>query len=295
MIKDNLHKLFAWWRQRFGVQPLEESMPTLEQWWDGPVGQALLCEEMPIIDKGLRHLYGFHLMQLAASRRVDLTGASTINHRFALSPMPVNEGSGADKVCRGQADFERIPLGSESIDVVLLHHVLEFSQHPHQLLRETGRVLIPRGYVAIVGFNPFSWFGLFKQFGRLFTSQSQWRHHALRLGRIVDWLHLLDFEPVSIQHGFYRWPVAHPRIMKSTRWIERLAQRTQLPVGGFYFILARKDVVAMTPLKPNWKRFTPVKGFVGAQPSSRVVDSAHSTTIHKTTIHKASLHKTRLH
>lgn len=252
-------------------------MPTLEQWWEGPVGKALLCEEMPLIDNGLRHLYGFHLMQLAVSRNFDLTTASTINHRFALSPVPV---SGEKGLCTGQADLERIPLGSESIDVALLHHVLDFSPHPHQLLRETARVLIPRGYVAIVGFNPFSWFGLFKQFGRLFSNQSHWRHHGLRLGRIVDWLRLLDFEPVCINHGFYRWPVAHPHFMKSTRWIERLAKRTQLPMGGFYFILARKDVVAMTPLKPSWKRFKPATGFVGAQPSTRVVDSARSTTVH---------------
>lgn len=280
MIKDNLRKIRAWSNEHFGVRPFEESMPSLEQWWEGPVGQALLCEEMPLIDNGLRHLYGFHLMQLAVSRKFDLTGASTINHRFALSPMPIVQASGTNKLCRGQADFERIPLGSETIDVALLHHVLEFSQHPHQLLRETARVLIPRGYVVIVGFNPFSWFGLFKLFGRLFSNQSQWRHHSLRLGRIVDWLRLLDFEPVSIQHGFYRWPVAHPRIMKSTRWMERLAQRTQMPLGGFYFILARKDVVAMTPLKPNWKHYKTVKGFAGAQPSSRVVDSARSTTLH---------------
>lgn len=280
MIRDKLHQIHAWSQEHFGVRPLEESVPALEQWWEGPVGQALLCEEQPFIDSNLRHLYGFHLMQLAVSRKFDLTTASTINHRFSLSPVPISSHGGANGLCTGQADLERIPLGTETIDVALLHHVLEFSPHPHQLLRETARVLIPRGYVAIVGFNPFSWFGLFKQFGRLFTNYSHWRHHSLRLGRVVDWLRLLDFEPVCIHHGFYRWPIAHPHFMKRTRWIERLARRTQLPMGGFYFILARKDVVAMTPLKPSWKRFKPVTGFVGAQPSTRIVDSARSTRVH---------------
>ncbi|MGQ9425184.1 MULTISPECIES: class I SAM-dependent methyltransferase [unclassified Gilvimarinus] len=272
MIKDNLSKLRDWSQRHFGVKPLTESTAPLEQWWEGPVGKAVLAEEQPLIDRSLRDIYGFHLMQLAVSRKLDLTGASTINHRFALSPARGLGAGQAAALYTGQADLERIPLGSETIDLAILHHVLDFSQHPHQLLRETARVVIPRGYVLIVGFNPFSWFGLFRQFGRVFSNKPQWRHHALRLGRVVDWLRLLDFEPVSIHHGFYRWPIAHPKLMERTLWIERLARATQLPVGGFYFILARKDVVGMIPIKPTWKKFNPIETLVGAQPSSRVVD-----------------------
>lgn len=275
MIKENLRKIRAGSRRRFGVLPLAESVDRLEQWWEGPVGQALLAEEQPLVDRSLRDIYGFHLMQLGVSRKIDLTGASTINHRFALSPAFGLPGQESQGLGRGQADLERIPLGSETIDLAVLHHVLEFSQQPHQLLRETARVLIPRGYVVVMGFNPFSWFGLFKQFGRLFTRRAQWRHHSLRLGRVIDWLRLLDFEPVQVSHGFYRWPIGHPKIMERTRWMERV-RATQLPMGGFYFILARKDVVGMTPIKPSWKKFNPINGLVGARPSSRVADPAHA-------------------
>ncbi|MCW8193337.1 class I SAM-dependent methyltransferase [Proteobacteria bacterium 005FR1] len=276
MIKESLTNIRDAAHQRFGVRPLAESVESLEQWWEGPVGRALLAEEQPLIDRSLRDIYGFHLMQLAVSRKLDLTTASTINHRFALSPVLVPQGE-QNGLYTGQADLERIPLGSETIDLAVLHHVLEFTQHPHQLLRETARVLIPRGYVAIVGFNPYSWFGLFKRFGQLFASSAQWRHHSLRLGRVIDWLRLLDFEPVAISHGFYRWPIAHPRLMAQTRWIERMAQRTQLPVGGFYFILARKDVVGVTPIKPGWKKFNPIEGLVGVRPSTRVVEPLHTS------------------
>lgn len=276
MIREKLAKIRKRSRRRFGVLPLAETVDPLEQWWDGPVGRALLAEEQPLVDRSLRDIYGFHLMQLAVSRKLDLTGASTINHRFAFSPAfgPGGEQQGHG-LGRGQADLERIPLGSETIDLAVLHHVLEFSQHPHQLLRETARVLIPRGYILVVGFNPFSWFGLFKQFGRLFTRKVQWRHHSLRLGRVIDWLRLLDFEPVQVSHGFYRWPIDHPQIMERTGWMERV-RSTQLPMGGFYFILARKDVVAMTPIKPSWKKFNPINGLVGAQPSSRVAEPIHT-------------------
>lgn len=270
-------KLYGLWREkivrnRFGVQPLAETGEGLEQWLQGSLGQELLREEKKYVDEALTNLYGFHLMQLGISRDVDLTQASTINHRFAFTPSHVHhaENNGAVRLSAAQADIEKIPLGSESIDVALLHHVLEFTEHPHQLLRETARVIIPRGYVIIVGFNPFSWFGVFKQFGRWFTQKILWRHHSLRLGRVIDWLALLDFEPVSIQQGFYRWPIDHPSVMEKTRWYERVAKKMKLPVGGFYMIVARKDVVAMTPLKPNWKKFNPIESFVGSRSRSGV-------------------------
>jgi hypothetical protein len=42
-----------------------------------------------------------------------------------------------------------------------------------------------------------------------------------------------------------------------------------LPLGGFYVIVARKDVVGMTPIKPGWKKFNPIESLVGARPAAR--------------------------
>ncbi len=54
----------------------------------------------------------------------------------------------------------------DSIDLVFLPHTLEFSADPHQVLRETERVLIPEGRVIILGFNPLSSLGLWRLFRR---------------------------------------------------------------------------------------------------------------------------------
>lgn len=280
MIAKRFRKLRAFGHRHFGVKPLSESEPTLEQWLSGPLGTALLAEEQAQIDDALRDLYGFHLMQLAVGAKKDLTRASTINHRFALSScvgvVGNDLGEQGESLVRAYADIEKIPLESESIDVALLHHVLEFTENPHQLLRETARVIIPRGYVVIVGFNPFGWFGLFKHAALLATRKIQWRRHSLRLGRITDWLRLLDFEPVAITHGYYRWPIDHQGFVAKTGWFEKFFKKIKFPIGGFYLVLARKDVVTMTPIKPAWKKKQALKGFVGARPSSRITDSVPS-------------------
>lgn len=254
-----MRQLFRAWRQRFAVEPLGDSIDDLESWFQSALGQTILADQQRHIDDLVADLYGFHMLQLGVNRDVDLTRNSTIQHRFSLAPAIKKDRELISAVSEG----EKIPLESESVDVVLLHHTLEFSEHPHQLLRETERVVIPRGHVLIVSFNPFSWMGLWKSLAR-FGGSKQWRHHSLRLGRVLDWLRLLDFEPIKIQHGFYRWPIDHSGVIKKTRWMEKLFRATKLPFGGYYLILARKDVVAMMPIRPAWKKFKPMEGLVGA-------------------------------
>ncbi|WP_460236798.1 class I SAM-dependent methyltransferase [Aurantivibrio plasticivorans] len=272
-----------WARQRLGMKPLAQSVPELEQWLSGALGRAILAEEQQQIDSALSHLYGFHLLQMSISSQIDLSNASTIQHRFSLNPVASRVSNGGSRgsqtqagggLSRGLAEVEKIPLDRESVDVVLMHHVLEFTENPHQLLRETARIVIPKGYVVIVGFNPFSWFGVFKPFARIFSRSTHWRHHSLRLGRVIDWLRLLDFEPLSIDRGFCRWPIDHSKFIEKTQWAETLARKMRLPIGGFYVVVARKDVVGMTPIKPSWKKINPIETLVGVRPTTRVRESS---------------------
>ena len=267
-----MRKLFKALRKRIAVDPLRESIDEVEAWFDSSLGQTVLEDEQQRIDKAVADLYGFHLLQMSVNRHVDLSRNSTIQHRFSLAPAT----NASSKKIAAVADGQKIPLESESVDVVMLHHTLEFSKHPHQLLRETERVIIPRGHVLIVSFNPFSWVGLWKLVAR-WGGASHWRHHSLRLGRVLDWLRLLDFEPVKVEHGFYRWPIDHSGVIKKTQWMERLFRATKLPFGGYYLILARKDVVGMTPIRPTWKKFKPIEGLVG---TSRFKPVAAGEPIH---------------
>ena len=50
----------------------------------------------------------------------------------------------------------QLPLASQSMDLVVMPHVLEFSKDPHQILREAERVLMPEGQIIIAGFNPLT-------------------------------------------------------------------------------------------------------------------------------------------
>lgn len=247
--------LRQFWQKHFGVLPQEEAIRDMAGWFETPLGKALLVEEGQSIEQALQCLFGYHLLQMSVSPRLDLGNSSRITHRFALNPV-LDKNPGLSAL----SDFTDLPLPEESIDVVLLHHVLDYSQSPHQLLRESARVLIPRGHLVILGFNPWSVFGTCRWFARFFSRKPRWRHQSLRLGRILDWLTLLDFEPVEVQQGFYRLPIQHPGAIKHLHWLERWGKRLRLPWGGYYLIVARKDRIALTPLKPAWSSLKPVPG-----------------------------------
>jgi len=244
------------WRKRFGVVPMRDSLAPLSDWFNSPLGELLAGNEQTLIDEELHNLFGYHLLQLSVAKQLDLTSESRISHRFALYPQET-----ANTFVAGRADFNHLPLPSNSIDLVLLHHILDYSQSPHHVLREASNVLISQGHLVIVGFNPWSWFGLWRWLVRFFSRAPQWRHQSLRLGRLLDWLAVLDFEPVTIRQGFYSLPCSKPGTTKYLQWMERWGKRLNLPWGGFYLIVARKDSLAVIPQKPQWQGYAGLRGW----------------------------------
>ncbi|WP_052417366.1 methyltransferase domain-containing protein [Cellvibrio mixtus] len=250
-----LIRFSALWKRRFGVLPLRESIADVTAWFDSPLGQSLLAEEQEAINDGLQYVFGYHLLQLGISGRVDLSSQSLISHRFLLHPH-----TELNPRLSGVVDFNHLPLPAESIDAVVLHHTLDYSQSPHHLLREATRVLIPRGHLIIIGFNPWSLWGFCARIARLITSVPRWRFQYLRLGRLLDWLALVDMEPIAIYKGFFRPPLPQENAIKHLQWVERWGKRLRLPWGGFYMIVARKDHIPLTPIKPAWQKYRPLRG-----------------------------------
>ncbi len=278
-------RLNAVWKRHFGVPPFKDSSQDMQAWLDTPLGKALVAEELTQINESLSCVFGYYLLQLGVDSNLDLSEQSRISHKFSLHPQVAGTGSPG-----ALADFNHLPLATESIDAVILHHALDFSQTPHHLLREATRVIIPRGHLVIIGFNPLSLWGACSYLARFFTKRPRWRNQYLRLGRLMDWLSLVDLEPVQVSQGFYRPPLAYPKAIKHLHWMESWGKRWRLPWGGFYLIVARKDHLAMTPLKPEWQAAPPLGGLsvtriLGKTPEaaaprqpSRVHQQGHAAT-----------------
>src|SRR5205814_9709268 len=91
------------------------------------------------------------------------------------------------------AKSHELPLATQSIDLVLLPHVLEFAEEPHRILREVDRVMMPEGRLIIVGFNPWTLWGLRSAMGPS-RDAFPWNGHLVSLLRVKDWLALLGVD-----------------------------------------------------------------------------------------------------
>ena len=131
-------------------------------------------------------------------------------------------------------------------------HALEFSDDPHQILREVERILIPEGQVIITGFNPLSLWGLKRRINR--SGNFPWHGSYLSMRRLRDWLKLLGFEvdrgtlgcfapPFEQQQWLQRWPV-----------IVTVGEGCWNFSGGGYMLRAIKRVHSMRLITPNWKK-----------------------------------------
>jgi SAM-dependent methyltransferase len=103
------------------------------------------------------------------------------------------KGRGADNAQKISAHSFKLPIQSETVDLVLLPHLIEFDINRFQTMREIERVLKPEGEVVIVNFNPLNiWVRM--QFLWNKKMSNTWEGFFISRGRIADWLKLLNFE-----------------------------------------------------------------------------------------------------
>ncbi|MGE0371972.1 MAG: methyltransferase domain-containing protein [Gammaproteobacteria bacterium] len=240
-------------KQEQGTAPPARDGRGLRAWHERQLGQLLLEQERRELDGILANLFGYYLLQVGAAMDAYLLESSRIRRQVILdNSWPVEPGSPAPAhVTRMYADPHRLPVQSDSVDVVVLPHTLEFDASAHEVLREAERVLVAEGHVVILGFNPWSLWGIWRLLRR--RRQPPW-HGAFRsIYRIKDWLSLLGFDIVQARSYFFRPPLQHEVMMRRLEWLERLGHRWWPFLGGAYLIVARKRVTTLTPIKPRWR------------------------------------------
>ena len=163
---------------------------------------------------------------------------------------------------------DRLPFAANCLDLIVLAHPLELSEHPHEVLREASRVLVGNGHLLLVGFNPWSWYGLYRL---LAVGRFPWNQHFYGLRRVRDWLAVLNFRTEDCRYAAFRPPLQSRFLQRHTRALEIQARWRSDHLGGVYCVLARKLRIPISPEREKKVR-RPVlipKGLAGAEPTTR--------------------------
>ena len=187
-------------------------------------------------------IFGYNAIQVGDVFQHNLLKNCTISEQICL-----DRSASANIISSPAA----LPISSDCIDLFVLPHTLDFTVKPHEILREVERCLVPEGYMVVIGFNPLSFYGLW----RLFLSRKNkapWNAKFYRIGRLRDWSSLLGFEETEIHFSAHLPPFKRIQAWKKMQSLGRTMQYHVPHIGGVYIFVARKRVARLTPLKPAW-------------------------------------------
>lgn len=234
---------------RLKVRDLALSSEAIGHWLKTDFGRYLLRQERRILRDKCSNLPGYRMLRLGLSEDSETLDCFNHIHCFSMHPSERKAGHGAI------SDYMELPLMSETLDAVLLHHALEFSTSPKAVLAEASRVVMPGGHMVLCMLNPYGPMGLIKFPMQLFSKQPQYRFHNLRISRLIDWLSLLNFHVVQIEHGAYSPPVDVPGCVEHNNLWERACKKIRFPLGNVYMIHAVKRVPRGTKtVSSPWQR-----------------------------------------
>jgi len=221
----------------------------LQDWYQTPLGKTLADIEMAKIESALSDLFGYYLLQIGRLNHEDWLANSRVSSCEVMD-FQTNPPAQTAKAFEGLP--HALPIQTDSHDVVLLPHVLEFSQHPHGILREVERILIPEGHLVMLVFNPWSIWSLWR-YTLGWQARLPWCGRFIGTTRIKDWLELLGFDVVRLQGYFFRPPVQNSTFLQRFVGVETAGNRLWPVFGASHLIVARKRVVTVTPIRQSWR------------------------------------------
>jgi SAM-dependent methyltransferase len=252
----------------------KQDLDNIQKWFHSELGQELLEAEKRAINRLLPNLFGYFLVEVAINAQMNLAHDSLIGHKIVTSTQLQLGLSDKAVLC----EPTELPFEHNSIDVVLLHHSLDFTENPHQVLREANRVLRPGGYLITIGFNPASWWGVRRFCLRKIKAPWQ-KGQFISQRRLGDWMSLLGLTQVRTLTDYYLPPFVSKKWRNRFTKIQAVGRRSMPKNGAFTVTLARKDVEGITPAKritfPRKFYTLPVR-----KPATREQLSERSKNIH---------------
>ena len=229
---------------------MEAPIIDLGSWLEQPAGSYVRAWEEAQFKRLTADIFGFHALQIGLPQ-IHALAASRMPHQWQTdSVMPAPNVLSKNQVVLVH-DFRELPFETQSIDLVILPHVLEFAEEPHQILREVDRILIPEGRVIISGLNRASLWGARQMIGRSFLPKEG---EFISAHRLKDWLKLLSMEVSQTSFGCYAMPVNNEQWLSNSGMVEKLGKRWWPYFGAVYMFEAIKRVRGMHLVGPALQR-----------------------------------------
>ena len=213
-----------------------QAFHSMGNWFETGPGERLLGRETALIRSQVRRFHGESLLWMGPVPQASVaTARCMVKNRFFLS-------RDRSIVCDSElpsaiAISEALPIPTNSVDGVVVHHALEYAEDPRAAIREITRVIRPGGRLLICSFNPLSLWVLRRPRGMTLVTAY----------RLSDWLAVLGFDrEESVRYMNYRASLKLGLDGERWRKVGDWLAEKRVPVGGVYLVLAAKNAAART-------------------------------------------------
>ncbi|AEF55145.1 class I SAM-dependent methyltransferase [Marinomonas posidonica] len=223
----------------------DQSRQLFQTWYETPLGADLLQFELQQIEAELDLAIGYYLVCQSPLKQFPIKH-DRLRENLLIAPT-LELGASVNTVV---AKASELPFESDGVDVHVFHHTLDVSSSPHDDLREAARTLLPSGKIVIVGFNPWSWWGMRRIVSK--CVKAPWCGRFIRYQRLEDWLKVAGLTLESKHFIYYEPPIQSAKWRGRFNWLNRFFKALKLPFGGVYVMTATKHVKRNIPLRSRW-------------------------------------------
>lgn len=223
---------------RLNKQPVWlEAQEPLAQWYATGLGQSIATRLESEMSQRLGDVFGYQGLQVGnLVPGIQLLAGAGLQ-RVVVLDAPTGKGD-------VYGDVLSLPIATGTMKVVVFFHTLDFCCNPHQALREANRVLTDDGQLIIIGFNPYSAFGV-RHALTAWRRRAPWNGRFYARRRVSDWLSVLDYRVLDSAAVFMRPPFNSERVIRRLARLEGL-QRIASGIGGVYIMRARKQTLPLS-------------------------------------------------
>ncbi|ABM62350.1 class I SAM-dependent methyltransferase [Halorhodospira halophila] len=204
-------------------------MQHLHAWYGTPLGQRVGRAEQSAVADSLAHL-GIGDVLCLGPVAAPLPLAPTVRQWRV--------GAGRDLVAAPQ----QLPFRGQSIDALILSHVLEFNAEPGAVLSEAYQVLAPEGRLMVLTFNPLGLWGARRLWGRWRSAPVPWGGRQWLASTVGVHLRRCGFETVARHDLCFRPPIQGERLQKRLDpWEDRLRRLGRFAAGVQITVAIRRE------------------------------------------------------
>jgi len=225
---------------------MDNQIISMQQWYQELPGSTLVQLESAQLARRLPRFLGETALQIGGPADLQLLKDSPIRHQFQVIPYTRAQAEGN----LVEVEFTELPFAANSIDLIVVAHTLEFIHSPRQLLSQLYQCLAPHGHLVILGFSPWSLWGLTRHMKR--HHGLPWEGHFWKRSKVNKWLEAIGYTVLRTDYCCYQWPYKNRRLANLNFVSEVMGRFVWYSSGSVYMISAQKQIQTMTPIKASW-------------------------------------------